>query len=866
VGLRDAAEPDLPPASPAWAEEQAAGLTSVAAEERLASDGPNIVPEAARRGVLRQILGQLTHLLAVLLWVAAAFALLAGMPQLAVAIVIIVLLNAAFAFWQEYRADRSTRQLRQLLPSLARVVRNGEPTTIDTAALVRGDLVLLAAGDRVAADMTVVDADGLSVDESMVTGESRPVPHAPSEPLLAGTFISQGEGTAVVVATGTRTTLAGISALGESAERPPSPLSRQLARVVRVVAVVAVTVGVLLGVSGVALGLTPTEAFLFAVGVAVALVPEGLLPTVTLSLARGARLMAGEHALVRRLDAVETLGATTFICTDKTGTLTQNRMAVVEVVTERGTVRVRGHGYDPDRQLDGDPQARALVPGIVETAAVCVTGRVVRREAEWVADGDPMEAAIAALAASCGVAPGDRRLAKRRPFSPDRMLSSAVAEGEISVLGAPEQVFARCRHISRSARDELARLSSQGRRMVAVARRSWCSGDDEESTETDLELLGLLGIQDPPRTDIGEALAACRHADIRVAMLTGDHPRTAEAIGREIGLLDDGGLTVTGPELPADDGELGLLLDRPGGVVVARVTPADKFRIARALRDRGHVVAMTGDGVNDAPALREADVGVAMGASGSDVAREAADLVLLDDNFGTIVSAVELGRATFRNVRRFLTYHLTDNVAELTPFAAWALTGGNFPLAIGVLQVLALDIGTDMLPALALGAESPSPRVMEGRHERAVLDRPLLTRAFGILGAVEAVASMAGFALVLRGGGWHWGEEPSAELLAVASGTAFAIISCCQMANAFACRSEALPFWRLRVFGNRFVLAAVAAEMLLLLGFLGAPSLSRILGGSWPDPRGWAFAAAGVVLLLAVDGAAKSIQAVRRET
>jgi magnesium-transporting ATPase (P-type) len=287
------------------------------------------------------------------------------------------------------------------------------------------------------------------------------------------------------------------------------------------------------------------------------------------------------------------------------------------------------------------------------------------------------------------------------------------------------------------------------------------------------------------------------------------------------------------------------------------VTPADKLRIARALRARGHVVAMTGDGVNDAPALREADVGVAMGESGSDVARESADLVLLDDHFATIVRAIEQGRATFQNIRRFLTYHLTDNVAELAPFAIWALTGGAFPLAIGVLQVLALDIGTDMLPALALGREPPRRGLLQGLRRRVLIDRPLLARSFGVLGATEAVMSLGAFAVVLVTGGWTWGATPEPRLLAVASGTAFAAIALGQMANAFACRSTRLPVWRLPLSANIWILASVAAELVLLLVFLGVPWLAELLGGSWPSTLGWLAALSCPVAVVAVDTWAK---------
>ncbi|MGH3507628.1 MAG: HAD-IC family P-type ATPase, partial [Nocardioidaceae bacterium] len=359
-----------------------------------------------------------------------------------------------------------------------------------------------------------------------------------------------------------------------------------------------------------------------------------------------------------------------------------------------------------------------------------------------------------------------------------------------------------------------------------------------------------------------EALQSCRDAGIRVAMVTGDHAGTAAAIATEVGLLSERGLVIEGAQLPDSDAAIADLLDRPEGVVVARVSPPDKLRIARALRRHGHVVAMTGDGVNDAPALREADVGVAMGASGSDVAREAGDLVLLDDHFGTIVAAVELGRATFANVRRFLTYHLTDNVAELTPFAVWALSGGNIPLAIGVLQVLALDIGTDMLPALALGAEPPSRRVMRRAPHRRLVDRKLIGRAFGVLGPIEAAASMTAFAVVLAAGGWTWGETPSDSLLATASGSAFTAIALGQMANAFACRSTTHPIWRLDLRTNPLVLYAVLAEVALLLVFVGVPWLQDLLGGGWPSPTGWVMAIAAGLALAAGDGALK--QFVRR--
>lgn len=841
------------------------GLTASEVNQRLALDGPNVLPGLARPSLVRSFVRQFTHLLALLLWAASGLALLAGTPALAIAILVVIVLNAVFAFWQEYRADRSAERLRDLLPNECRVRRDGSQRTIDASELVRDDIVLLRAGDRIAADLRLTEAHALSVDESLVTGESEPVHHEAGEPLRAGTFVVQGDAEAVVTATGPATTLAEINALARSATRPASPLTRELGRVVRVVAVIAIAAGGTLSLAGFGIGLSAAEAFLFGVGVAVALVPEGLLPTVTLSLARGAQAMAAQHALVRRLDAVETLGATTFICTDKTGTLTQNKMAVVQAWTPGGPVAVDGPGYDPHAAISGPPEATARLAGVAAAAVACVTGRAVLRDGVWRPEGGPLDAAISALARRTGWTERAPSPVRRLPYTSDRMMSSALVGDQLCSLGAPESVFVRCREVSSEAERDLERMTARGLRVLAVAQRTWPGITEDnptlnETAESGLTLLGLLGLEDPPRTDAHAALADCRAAEIRVVMVTGDHPSTAAAIAREVGLLAPDGL-VLGPDLPASDEELGALLDRPEGAVVARVTPADKLRITRVLQSRGHTVAMTGDGVNDAPALREADVGVAMGLSGSDVAREAADLVLLDDHFGTIVAAVRLGRATFANARRFLTYHLTDNVAELAPFAAWALTGGQFPLAIGVLQVLALDIGTDLLPALALGAEPPSDRVMKGKvRSRALVDRALLVRAFGLLGPIEAVVALSGFAVVLVMGGWSWGEEVAPALLATASGTAFATIAVAQMANAFVCRSESVPVWQLRLWANRPLLAAVAVEMLLLVVFLGLPALSVLLGGSWPPPPAWIFPLCAAGLLVVADAGVKALR------
>nr|MCU0271235.1 cation-transporting P-type ATPase [Acidimicrobiales bacterium] len=827
----------------------------------------------------RQLLGQMTHFFALMLWVAGVLAIVAGLPQLGIAIFVVILINGVFAFAQEYRAERAAERLRVLLPRSCVVIRDGRRRTIDGAELVVGDLVALAAGDRISADLTVREAHGLAVDTSLLTGESVPGRLDVGEGTFAGSFVVEGEALAVVSAVGDHTRLADIAALTRGRRRPPSPLARELHRTVRLISRIAIGTGVVFFGLALVLGTDAGDGFLFAVGVTVALVPEGLLPTVTLSLAVGAQRMADRHALVRRLESVETLGSTTFICTDKTGTLTRNQMEVLEVWTLSGRVAVDGEGYEPTGSVtlvpdpgSDDEVLLARAGEAAWAARLCSTGRAVVHDGAWVAEGDPMEAAIDALAARLaphGVprpAAADRVPQRRFPFDPRRRRMSVVIDGVLYVKGAPDAVLPRCTRAD-SAHDSLERLTAEGLRVIAVARRVVEPSLDAtaDDVERDLELLGLLGLEDPPRPAAADSLARCRTAGIRVAMVTGDHPRTAHAIAVQTGLALPDSPVLEGRSLPADDQELGELLD-VDGVVVARVTPEDKLRIAQTLQARGHVVAMTGDGVNDGPALQQADIGIAMGASGTDVAREAADLVLLDDDFATVVAAVEQGRATFANLRRFLTYHLTDNVAELTPFVIWALSAGEIPLALGVLQILCLDIGTDLLPALALGAEPPANHTLERPPPTGpLLDRAVLRRVFGVLGPAEAALEMIAFLVALWVGGWALGDgDPPEQVLAAASGAAFAAVVIGQLANALACRSTSRAVWQVPWRTNPLMSRAIAAEVLALGLFLLVPPVADLLGQAPPPAIAWPVVLAAAPAVVAADTVQKAFQARRR--
>jgi magnesium-transporting ATPase (P-type) len=478
-----------------------------------------------------------------------------------------------------------------------------------------------------------------------------------------------------------------------------------------------------------------------------------------------------------------------------------------------------------------------------------------------------MEAAIDVLARRCGIPTSD--LADQRfPFDPRRRRMSVVHGGELSVKGAPDSLLPICVNVSRQAHDAVERYATAGWRTLAIGRRALDADEavatDSERVEREIELLAVLAFEDPPRPTVAASIEACRKAGIRVAMITGDHPGTALAIARETGLAVEGSPVLLGTELPADEQVLGALIDRDG-VVVARVSPEHKLRIASALRARGHVVAMTGDGVNDGPAMHAADIGIAMGRSGTDVARESADLVLLDDDFATIVRAVAQGRSTFHNIRRFLTYHLTDNVAELTPFVIWALSGGRFPLAIGVLQVLALDIGTDMLPALALGAEPPRPGLLDrppitGR----LMDRHVLRRAFGVLGPVEALVEMVAFITVLLAAGWSLGSPVLADsTVLAASGAAFTAVVLGQLATAVACRSTTRTVRQVGLRGNRLLLGAMAVELGLLSVFLFWEPVADLLDHEPPTLLGLGVATLAIPAIVLADTIDKRVSAHR---
>jgi len=859
------------------------GLPPAEAERRLERYGRNELARTPRRSLVARFLGCFAHGFALLPWAAAGLARLAhladptaGMDTLAGAIVAVILVNGLFAFIQEHRAERMLAALARLLPQRARVLRGARVLEVHLESIVPGDVILLGAGDVVPADAPLIAAHGQRVDLATLTGEARPRARsaAPCTPVaaleapnlvLAGTSVVAGEGRAVVFATGQRTEFGRIAELAQTQPEIRSPFLAEISRVSRWIGLLALTLGGLFLLTGLAAGLSTYAASVFALVVIVANVPEGLLPTVTLSLAMAAQRLARKGVLVRHLPAIETLGAASVIVTDKTGTLTTGRM----------TVRlVQCADWPAARPIEALDPADQTTRRLLEVAASCHGLRLGERG--WI--GDPMELALVAAAEARGVRP--LPVQGSIPFDADRKRMSTThrsSEGRVLFCkGAPESVLPRCSRLARAEacpaleaeeRRTLlaaaAMLAAQGYRLLALAERPLGEKEVPED-EDELVFLGFVALEDPPRPGVAEAIATARGAGLKVVVATGDHPLTAVALARKLGLLrGERPRVVTGDELARLSwAQLQHALEAHE-ILFARLAADQKLRIVEALQALGETVAVTGDGVNDAPALERAEIGVAMGRSGSDVAREATDIVLVDDDFSAIVAAIGEGRAVFANIRKFLTYILTSNVPELVPFLAFALFG--IPLPLTVLQILAVDLGTDLLPALALGVELPAAEIMKHppRPKRApLIERGLLLRAYLWLGPLQALGSLAAYGSVLAAAGWRWGDPlpPGDPLHLEATMATFAGIVLAQMANLLVCRDELAPALERGRPHNPLLLPALATEAGLLVLIVYTPVGWTLFGTAPLGPLPWAVGAAGALLLLVAEESRKAVR------
>ena len=906
------------------------GLTSLECKQRLEQFGPNAIEKSRGTPLIVRLLSNFTHLMAILLWIGGIVALIAKMPELAIAVWSVNLINGAFSFWQEFRASKATEALQKMLPSFTRVLRDAQEARIPVEELVPGDIVLLSEGDKISADCRLVEQAELQVDQSTLTGESRPVNKTRElifqegityteipNIVFAGTNVVSGTGKAVVFSTGMDTEFGKIAHLTQSVGSDLSPLQKEMDNVTKQISFIAVGIGILFFIVAITLAkINLAEGFIFALGMIVAFVPEGLLPTVTLALAMGTQRMAQRHALIKKLSAVETLGCTTYICTDKTGTLTQNEMTVrhlwlpifdgnpnedVNPFISGKELELTGTGYDPNGQIlaNGKPVTDATVGSLAWMllgSALCNDSKLLPPNGDtaenendgkrWTILGDPTEAAlkVAAKKAGFNLDEEEKRYMRLRelPFESRRKRMSTIhrkSSGErgqiVFVKGAPKEVLELCTQcdlegqaveMSPALREQIMdandRYARDGLRVLALARRNLNEKlpvYDVEHVERELTFLGLAAMIDPPRPEVAQAVQKCHLAGIHIVMITGDYGLTAESIARRIGIIQGTHpQIITGFDLDKMSAEeLKTVLQDE--VIFARVAPEHKLRVVSTLQELGNIVAVTGDGVNDAPALKKADIGVAMGISGSDVAKEAADMILTDDNFASIVNAVEEGRAVYANIKRFTSYIFTSNTPEAVPFIIFALSGARIPIALNVMHILSIDLGTDIVPALALGAEPPEAGIMDRpprNLDEHVITRSLLLRSYGWLGPIQSLAAMAAFYFMYWTNGYwgRWIDLPGeGDLYRAATAMALGAVVTTQIGNLLTQRTETASFFKSPFFNNKLIWVGIVSELLAVAAFVYLPVFQKFIGTNSFPLINWLFLFAWTPSLLLMD-------------
>jgi Ca2+-transporting ATPase len=898
-----------------------AGLSSEDVPARQELFGPNILTEEVRQPLWRELLEHIFYPMALLLWGVALVAIALGQILLGIAIFVLVIVNGAFSFWRNYRAEQAMVALRRLLPEYSRVLRDDVEVNIPSREIVPGDVLVLAEGDHIPADARVVEEYGLRTNNSTLTGDAVPERNTADASfregiseverpnlVFAGTSVVSGTGRAVVYATGMLSQFGRIAHLTQVVKEKPSPIQVELNQVTRKITLAAFAIGVFVlavGIFDAQVELETFEAFILALGIIVAAVPEGLPATLTLSLAMAGQRLAQKGVLVKKLSVLETLGTASVICTDKSGTLTQNQMTVREVWVAGQRLAVSGVGYEPRGKYSPNPAGQpyeADLQALLTTIMLCNNARLsppTPSKPKWTSLGDQTEAAmrVAALKGKIDEDKLSRNLprvhelpfdARRKRMAtihqvvwsaetpwvnpPDNHTSGAHARNKIALVkGAPREILQLCNQIliggqpqalDKGRRNEILAViddyAGRALRVLAVAQRllpNQSRAYEPEWVERDLTFLGLVAMHDPPRPEVTEAIQVCKEAGIRMVMITGDYGLTALSLARRVGMVTgENARIITGAEVDAlDEIELQTLITQEREVLFSRMAPEHKLRLVSCFQSIDEVVAVTGDGVNDAPALRKADVGVSMGISGTDVSREAADIILVNDNFAAVVEAIREGRALYDNLRKFMTYILSSNVPEILPFLLTALT--KIPLALGLFQILAIDLGTDLLPALGLGSEKPEPDVMKHpprRRTQAIVDTRLVHRALLWLGMIEATLCYSGFVLVyfladkmyLLSGRLSFIHPPALswfglgafftgmdemDVYALGITTFYAGVVIAQIGNAFACRAEINRSTWLGWLSNRLLIIGVLVSLGLLLVLIYFPPAAQLL-------------------------------------
>jgi Ca2+-transporting ATPase len=863
------------------------GLLNTEVADRLILYGKNILQPPVRRNYWRAGLHHLLHPMAIMLWLSGLIALLAQQPILSLIIFGVIIINAVFSFWRGFRANQAVTKLNSILPETTRIRRENKEEKIPASDIVPGDILILAEGDHVAADARLIEAYGIRTNNSALTGETLPslkLSDASFQEdlteierpnlVFAGTTLVSGTGTAVVFATGMLTQFGRIARMTQTRPNSLSLLQLQLSRLTRQISIIGILLGITILFSAVfELQVPPNEALLLAIGIIVAVIPEGLSPILSLSLAIAVQRLAQSGILVKNLGTVETLGTISVICTDKSGTLTQNQMTVQKIWVSGRQYDVTGIGYNPIgtiKSTDSQPLDEIGLNRVLMAAICCNNSRLIPPSPELPQGGclgDQTEAALRVAAIKGGIDDSFLPRIHEFPFDPSRKCMSTIhkVEGEniAFIKGSPSEILQKCDFLLLNGKtipldeqfrqqiiEEMDRYARKALRVLAVAEKKLppkTSAWQMKEVESKLTFLGLVGMMDPPRTEVKETIQLLHRAGIRIIMVTGDYGLTAESIAWRIGLLNSPGPRIlTGADIDnLDDSQLKDKLDS-GETLFARMAPEHKLRLVDVLEKQGEVVAVIGDGVNDVPALRKADVGFAMGKTGTDVARDAADIILTSDDFSSVGIAIREGRASFDNIQKFLTYILSSNVPQVLPFILAAIL--KIPLALNVIQILIIDLVTDLIPALALGIEKPESDVMN-RHPRnrnePILNNNLFLRSFLWLGLIETFLAFLGFFWVYAEYGsplpWlatfveflpHFRNVPASmdEVASIASTVFFAIIVITQIGNAFACRTNRSHVHLLGWLRNKYLIFGVLFEVVALWLLIYVQPFNTLIG------------------------------------
>lgn len=867
------------------------GLTSQEADLRLAKYGPNMLLEKKRTSIAYKFLLQLKDLFGVLLIFASLLAAFGGMIQLSFIILAVVLINAVMSLFQEWRAEKAMETLKSWMPEFAKVIRDGELKKILVKNLVPGDIIVLEEGDRVPADARLVEAYDLWTNNVPLTGESEPQPRttAPVPALdssyidvpnlvFMSTSVAKGQGKAAVISTGMKTKFGQIAGLTQEIGDEPSPLQKEIAYTAKYDFIIAITVGILFFfVSMVWLHVEIITSILFMIGVMTACVPEGLQVTVSSALAINMLKMAKQNVLVKKLSAVQTLGSVTVICTDKTGTITTGEMTVERLWVHDRVIKVSGVGYNPIGEFTCDGQALReeeflAVEKLLEISALCNSAKVEApsdRNKAWSIVGDPTDGALLVAALKHGLSV--KSLFVEKPifhviaFDSERKRMTTLhrfnGHEYAFTKGGPRSILSVCDRILIEDKTEeltpqhleevetnIREFADQGLRVIAIAFRELpekCPFNDKD-VENGMVLVGLVGMKDPPRVEVKHAVAVAKQAGIKIAIITGDYGPTAQAIATEVGIVEpEKCRIIRGVDLDGlGDDQIAEEVKKQN-VIFARVTPEQKLRIVKALKEHKEIVAVTGDGANDAPSLKEADIGVAMGISGTDVAREAADMVLLDDSFASIVKAVESGRTIYENLRKFIVYVFAHNWAELIPFVLYIVL--NIPLPLLVVQVLAIDLGIEVIPSLALSREPPEPGIMLERP-RSISERLFNTKVFIrslYIGSIIATGAVLGCIMAWTAGGWQYGTSLTNDSIVYVKGTTmtFAGIVVAQMGNVLVSRTTKVSLFKTSLKSNKWIWFGMLSQLSILSALVYVPVLQGFFGTTALGPMDWAFLA-----------------------